>query len=245
MTGPVIFALFCSAGLIVGSFCTNLALRTGRGEQALTGASHCEACGVKLGYVATAPVISYLALKGACAQCGSRIDPAHIVGEIAGAAIALGALTVADPRRAALMAVIGFALLTASLVDLKTKRLPDHLTLVIAVASLALAILRPSPTLLVSVIASLATFVTLGGLRRAFETLKGDPGLGFGDVKLLSALALWLGAATPIAIAIASFAGLAVFALHKPRGGRMPFGPMIAGASWVVGMGLEARWWSI
>jgi leader peptidase (prepilin peptidase)/N-methyltransferase len=76
------------------------------------------------------------------------------------------------------------------------------------------------------------------------RTRRGDPGLGFGDVKLIGALALWLGDLTPWMVVGAAILGLVASALLKPSGGRLAFGPAIAASAWTLGLVREANLWS-
>ena len=230
-------------GACLGSFAATAALRSARAEQALIGRSRCESCGVTLGFARTLPVVSYLGQGGACATCGSRIDPLHLVGEVAGGVIVAAALFAAPIERAGLVAALGLALLASALVDARTQRLPDLLTLAVAVIGTLLAAFRSPLDLLIDAIAAVLTFLVFEALRRGFLALTGKPGLGFGDVKLATALALWLGLATPWAIAIASGLGLAVMAIRRPADGRLSFGPAIAVASFGVGLLQEAGAW--
>lgn len=231
-----------AAGLIgacAGSFATTAALRSLRGEQALSGRSRCDGCGGPLGLAATVPVISYAVLRGACGRCGDRIDPAHPVGEVAGALIVGTAFWLVEPERAALIGLLGLVLLAAAIIDQRTQRLPDPLTLAASLLALALATLNDR--LLEGLAAAALAFALLEGLRRGFEILRRKPGLGFGDVKLIAALALWLGAATPWALALASIAGLLTVLVAKPSNGRIAFGPLVVGSSLIVGLAADGR----
>jgi leader peptidase (prepilin peptidase)/N-methyltransferase len=245
IASPIIAPFLVVSGVALGSFCANTALRTTRGEQALFGPSRCDVCRTDLGYAQTTPVISFVALRGSCADCGARIDPVHPIGEIAGGVIVWSALQAATPVRAALMAAIGFALLTASIIDLKSQRLPDALTLIIAVAGAALALFASVSIAMEGVVAALLVVLVLEGVRRGYQLMRRRSGLGFGDVKLVAALALWLGSTVPWALALASLLGLAAFGVARPKEGRLAFGPFIALAAWVFGVTREAGWWPI
>lgn len=224
-------------GACAGSFAVTAALRSLRGEQALAGRSRCDGCGETLGFAATAPVVSYAVLRGACARCGSRIDPAHVAGEIAGAMLGGLAFWLTPPPQAALIVALGLVLLAASVIDQRIQRLPDPLTLAVALLSLGLAALNGQ--ILIGIAAAAVTFGLLEGLRRSFLRLRGRVGLGAGDVKLLSALALWLGTATPWAIALAALVGLLVALVTKPTDGRIAFGPLIAGGATIIGLAVD------
>jgi leader peptidase (prepilin peptidase)/N-methyltransferase len=85
--------------------------------------------------------------------------------------------------------------------------------------------------------AAALTAAILLPLRKVFVRRMGDPGLGLGDVKLVAALALWLGPATPTMAVLACVLGLAVAVWRRvPRGQAMALGPMIAVAGMTVGM---------
>jgi leader peptidase (prepilin peptidase)/N-methyltransferase len=239
-------ALWIAAALIgpcLGSFATTAALRRASAEQAVRGRSHCDHCGAELSYARTLPVVSFIQLGGACKDCGGKIDITHLVGEIAGGVILISALALALPLRASLLAVLGLALLASSVHDLKTQQLPDDFTALIVGCAAALALLQSARNFEVGLGCAVVCFAGLEAIRRGFIWLRGKPGLGFGDVKLLSALALWLGLATPWAIVGASFIGLGTAILRRSAQERSAFGPSIAAAAWCIGLAREAGIW--
>ena len=201
---PLLFAAV--AGACVGSFVSTAVLRQLRGEQALTGRSRCDGCARRLGFMETAPVLSYAIAGGSC-RCGSRIDSLHPVGELAGAAIA--ALAWSTPADTAggfltrgLVTLGGLILLGLSLYDARTYRLPDGLTACMLSICILLAVLRRE--LVLGLFCGVAVFLVLEAVRRSYARLRGRAGLGFGDVKLLAALAVWLGTAIAWAVVVAS-----------------------------------------
>ena len=243
MTSSILALVAAAVGACLGSHATTAALRSARGEQAWVGRSRCDACGVTLNYAQTAPLVSFLRQGGSCTACGARIDPSHVSGEATGAAV-LGLSFWALPvMQASLAGAIGVVLLAASVTDAKTRRLPDLLTLMAALGSAGLSFAAGMSSVYVGLAAGAATFLVLEACRRGFLAAKRQPGLGFGDVKLAAALALWLGAATPWMVAVASLGGLGFYALTRPRDPRIPFGPFLAASGWVIGFSREAHWW--
>ncbi|WP_340643896.1 A24 family peptidase [Phenylobacterium sp.] len=230
-------------GLVLGSYVVTAAIRRSRGEATARGRSHCDACGVSLSYAQTVPVISFVGLRGACRSCGDRIDPTHLAGELAGAAILVSAVWIGEPVRVALLSALGLTLLASAVVDARTQRLPDTLTAVIAALTIVLALTRSLQSLEVGLVAGALTFAVLSGVRWLSARNGRAPGLGFGDVKLLSALAIWLGLATPSTVVVAALIGLAVMIGLRPADRRLPFGPMIAASAWTVGILMEAGLW--
>jgi leader peptidase (prepilin peptidase)/N-methyltransferase len=240
-------ALIAAPGLLigaaVGSYVGTAALRAAEGEQASAGRSRCDGCRKSLGFWATIPVVSYLVRGGRCDACREPIDPVHPVSEIVGAVMGCGLILTMRSPASWLLAVLGFALLAAAIIDAKTQRLPNLLTLVVAAAATGLAWLGGGEGLLVGAVAAVATFVALETTRWGFIKFGRRPGLGFGDVKLCAALAIWLGAMTPWMIVLASGLGLLFVIAVRPRDGRIAFGPMIALSAFVLGVCREAGLW--
>lgn len=227
-------------GAVVGSFATTAGLRWARGEQALTGRSRCDACAAPLGFGQTVPIVSYVRLGGVCAQCRAVISPSHLAGEVAGAVLSIACFAVLPIGPALLVAALGLVLVSAAAADLASRRLPDLASLLTAVLGGVLALQRGPFALLAGLAAAALTGGVLLLLRRSFAARKGDPGLGLGDVKLAAALALWLGAATPWAIAVAGLLGLAQVRLAKSSDGKIAFGPALAVGGWTIGLALQA-----
>jgi leader peptidase (prepilin peptidase)/N-methyltransferase len=148
-----------------------------------------------------------------------------------------------SPAQAALLAGLGVALLSASLVDLETLKLPDLWTAIAAVSGAGLSWMRSSDELITGLASSVIAFSLLEAVRRAFLALRRKPGLGFGDVKLVAALAIWLGLATPWAVALAAALALLAFLALRPADGRLPFGPWLALSAGAIGLVREAGLW--
>lgn len=227
-------------GAVIGSFAVTAGLRWARGEQALSGRSHCDACARPLGFSATVPIISYVRLGGACADCRAPIHPGHIFGEALGAGLTTASLVLLPIGPALVVAALGLVLIAAAAADAASRRLPDAASGAAAVLGLGLALLRGPAALLAGLAAAALTGGVLLLLRRSFAARRGDPGLGLGDVKLAAALALWLGAATPWAMVLAGLAGLAQVRLIRPTDGRIAFGPALAVCGWTIGLALQA-----
>jgi len=237
---PLVLIFAALIGLCVGSFCATFAVRSVRGEQAMAGRSHCDHCGRTLSLVETVPVLGYAMTLGRCRTCRGPIDPDHLAGELAGAVICVATFAFVPPTKVVFVLVIGFALLTSALIDRRTQRLPDALTLLIGVAGAAATSLDGPDVFKVHLLVAFIAFCLLMLVRTLSRARSDAHGLGFGDVKLVGALALWLGLATPWMIALASVLGLmTLFALRAWRE-RLAFGPMLAVSAMVLGIAMEA-----
>jgi leader peptidase (prepilin peptidase)/N-methyltransferase len=138
-------------------------------------------------------------------------------------------------------ALLAAALVALSTIDTLTFELPDVLTLPLAAAGVALHLVAGPAVAAGQAVAALIGYAALAGLSRAYAALRGRAGLGLGDAKLLAAGAAWLGlAALPTVVALAAAAALVTVAVAWLRGGslsldaRLPFGPYLALAIWLV-----------
>jgi leader peptidase (prepilin peptidase) / N-methyltransferase len=231
------------AGLALGSYAVTAAVRFARAEPSAVGRSHCDSCGQMLTFSQTVPLLSYIRARGSCMTCQVRIDPIHLVGELSGLLVVLTAFLVPDLVRTPILAVLGLLLIAASAIDWKIGRLPDVLTGAVAAMALLLSSLKSLAALEAGLFAAVIGFVLLQGLRWAAVKLRKDAGLGLGDVKLICALAVWLGVAAPWMVVGAAVAGLALMAIVRPSDGRLAFGPALAAGGWIVGIGGEWGYW--
>ncbi len=225
-------------GTVVGSFAATAALRLATGRDPMRGRSQCDGCARQLGWTETVPFVGYAVARGRC-RCGSRIDRFHMAGEALGALALAIPLTLLDNGQAAVTGLLCLLLLVSALIDLKTLRLPDLLTLGIGACALILAVLDGH--VVSGLAASAAAVAVLYGLKFWLERRHAKPMLGLGDIKLVAALALWLGVRTPAMVAVAAVIGLTL-ALVQKRKDAMPFGPMIAISAFAIGVLVPEGW---
>lgn len=127
-------------GALVGSFGNVVVYRLPRRESIVFPGSHCPACNHRLGPLELVPVLSFLALRGRCRACGSRISWRYPIVETLMAALFVALVLRWPPLGAGasalpLMVVLAM-LLMAAIIDLDHFILPDVLTL----PALALAV---------------------------------------------------------------------------------------------------------
>lgn len=131
-------------------------------------------------------------LKGKCHHCHTAISPRYPLIELLTAACAgfvayhfgFSYFTVA-------LIFFTFVLIAATFIDLDTMLLPDQLTLPLTWAGIALALTEISPVSLQdAVIGAIAGYLCLWSVYWGFKLLTGKEGMGYGDFKLLAALAL-------------------------------------------------------
>ena len=142
------------------------------------------------------------------------------------------------------VALLSLACLLVAWVDMRHGLIPDVLNLVIALAGLArAAALEGAATALTAGCEGIAIGAIIWMLRWLYFRLRKLQGLGLGDVKLLAASAIWVGAAgVPMQLLLASLTALAAAAMlplaARPmtRHASLPFGPFLV-------LGLLTTFW--
>ncbi|WP_296278467.1 A24 family peptidase [Pseudoxanthomonas sp.] len=203
--------------------------------------SHCPHCKTPLSWYENIPLFSWLALRGKCRHCKAPISPQYPLVELLTAVLAVASVW----RFGFGWQGFGAALLSCYLValsgiDLRTRLLPDQLTLPLMwlglIGSLDNLYMPAKPALL----GAIAGYVSLWLVWWLFKQITGKEGMGRGDFKLLAALGAWVGLSgvLPI-ILISSLVGAVVGSVWLAMKGRdratpIPFGPYLAIAGWIV-----------
>jgi leader peptidase (prepilin peptidase)/N-methyltransferase len=210
--------------------------------------SACPACKAPITALQNIPMLSYLFLRGRCANCGVRISPRYPIVEaltgILSAAVAWK-LGFAWPAAAAL--VLTWFLVALAFIDIDHQLLPDSLTLPLLWLGLLLSLFAPAPgtapipvDMRSSLIGAIAGYLCLWTVYHLFRLLTGKEGMGYGDFKLLAALGAWLGwrmllPTVLIAAAVGAVAGIALLAARgQNRSTPIAFGPFLAAAGWLM-----------
>ena len=230
------------AAPFVGSFLGVLIRRLPAGRPVALARSCCEACGAPLGMRDLVPLLSYVALRGRCRRCATRIAPFHWHIEIAAVLVPASALACGIGGDA-LWAVsgAGWTLLALAWIDAEWMLLPDVLTLPLLLTGLAATWWFDAGDVSEHAVAAGLGWFALWAVAAIYRRLRGREGLGQGDAKLLGALGAWVGSAGLADILFgAALAGLGWAGLLRLRGRSLsattalPFGPFLALAGWAV-----------
>ncbi|WP_197077527.1 A24 family peptidase [Hyphomicrobium sp. 99] len=131
------------------------------------------------------------------------------------------------------------ALLSA--IDIQIQRLPDILTLPLAVVGILVTSVGSWEQALWHVAAAVLGFLMLYGISQFYRYFRNKDGLGLGDAKLLAASGAWLGiVGLPSTLLISSVSAVTGALLAKligidvTRETRIPFGPFISFGLWFV-----------
>jgi leader peptidase (prepilin peptidase) / N-methyltransferase len=153
---------------------------------------------------------------------------------------------------AAFLVLLALACLALAWIDFRRGIIPDWLNLFVALAGLAQAwLLDGWGATLAAAREGLIIGAIVFALRGLYFRLRGHHGLGLGDVKLLAASAVWVGAAgIPMQLLVGSITALIVaVALHiagrtMTRQTALPFGPFLA-LGLLVTLALQQQGWAV
>ncbi|HVF61467.1 MAG TPA: prepilin peptidase [Thermoanaerobaculia bacterium] len=224
-----------AVGLIVGSYLNVVIHRLPRGISTVLPRSRCPACDAPIRARDNLPVVSWLLLGGGCRACGAPISRRYPLVEGTTALLFAGCVARFGVRPEAAVAALFCALLVAlAVIDLEHLYLPDRITLPGIAAGIAV-----QPWIdWVGWRGALFGAALGGGLLLAlyglWYLLRGEEGLGLGDVKMLAMLGAFLGwRGVVVTLFCGSLAG-AVAGLILIRAGRghtktkLPFGTFLA-----------------
>lgn len=238
-------------GISVGSFLNVLIDRIPREESFLKGRSYCEKCKKELSFFDLIPLLSFVMLKGKCRYCHSPISFYYPLVEVTtGVLFVLTFLNIESRIMNQAFLTPNFSLLTSisqlssfiyqlvifsSLIvifftDLKYGIIPDKI-LFPAIIIVFLFIISQSLSILISNL--LSAFGAFLFFFLLFLVTKGK-GMGFGDVKYVFFMGLFLGfpkvaIGLYISFLTGAFISLILIVLRKKRfkGSTVPFGPFL------------------
>ena len=199
--------------------------------------SHCPSCGAEITALQNIPVLSYLVLRGRCANCGVAISVRYPLIELLTAAIwILCGLSFGVSNALAAAMLLTGVLIALTAIDLDHQLLPDSLTLPLLWVGLLINIDATFVSLESAVLGAVFGYLCLWSVYWLFRIITGKEGMGYGDFKLLAALGAWFGlSALPTIVLLSSLVGAVIgIALivtgRQSREAPMPFGPFLAGA---------------
>jgi leader peptidase (prepilin peptidase)/N-methyltransferase len=195
-----------SLGLVFGSFLNVVIYRLPRGESVAFPGSHCPSCGAPIRVLDNLPVLGWLLLRGRARCCQAAISPRYplvelLGGLLGGALIQIGVLTLPPDtalwQGALLFGVelaLGLGLIAAAFIDLSHMYLPDSITLGGAALGLLSVPLRAGATWTDSLLgAALGFAIVWLPFDLLHRLLRGRPGMGLGDAKLVMLAGAWFG----------------------------------------------------
>ncbi len=248
-------------GLALGSFAGMTAYRLPRGLALDRPGSYCPSCRTPISFRRNIPLLSFVLLRGRCAECSGPIHWRYPASEALCGLLALACWHVFGAGLygwAALLFCV--TLVTLALIDLEHGLLPDRLTLGLLWSGLALSLVPksavaanlvelPFPGPRQAVAGAITGYATLWIINLVWRVLRKRDGLGEGDMKLVAALGAWVGiSGLPLIIGLSAIAGLAVglplvLSRRATFSDPLPFGPFLAaGGLFMLFLGPQASY---
>ncbi len=199
---PVLLGLAFIWGSIWGSFANVVIHRLPLGKSVIYPGSSCPACGRAIRAWNNIPILSYLFLRGRCADCKAPFSARYALVELASGLLGAGALWHVGSQLPAggimmLHAVILFfflwLLLVLALIDWDTFILPDKLTLGGCLVFAVLSVVTKNSTLVETVLGSFLGFFSFASVSFFYRVVRKREGLGLGDAKLLALIGAFTG----------------------------------------------------
>ena len=229
-------------GLSLGSFANVVIYRVPVGMSVVQPRSRCPQCGKPIRARHNAPVVSWLWLRGRCADCRAPISVRYPLVELS-TGVAFGLIVAMSGLRWQTFLLLVFALFSIILaaIDLDVGRLPDAVVRPFAAVTAVVVVIGCgidgtwAPTLRALIAA------TCIGLLYFIAYAVYPHGMGFGDVKLAPVLGATLGVFGWGAVVVGTFAGflwgvlagvVAMIVTRKIRKVRIPFGPWMFAGAW-------------
>ena len=205
LPGPFITAVAIALGLAFGSFLNVVIYRLPRGESLSHPPSRCPGCGKAIRAYDNIPVVGWLLLRGRARCCKVRISARYPLIEALGGLVAwaiVRAIIFELPDETAWWRVVllfalnlalALGLLAAAFIDLEHMYLPDPITIGGAVLGLASFSLRGVPLQSLLIGAALGFVMVWLPFDFLYSKLRGMPGMGLGDAKLVMLAGAWFG----------------------------------------------------
>ncbi|HYD58380.1 MAG TPA: A24 family peptidase [Burkholderiales bacterium] len=208
--------------------------------------SRCPTCGKEIRAIQNVPLLSYVFLRGRCANCRAGISIKYPAVELLAGLGAAYAAWHFGPGLAALGAAL-FLWFTIALafIDQETGLLPDDLTLPFVWLGLLFNLKGIFVPLADAVIGAVAGYLLLWTVYWGYKLMTGKEGMGYGDFKMNAAVGAFVGwKLLPFVLLLSSVVGLVFGALQMfagrrrwDPGFRFHFGPYLAIA------GVAALFW--
>jgi leader peptidase (prepilin peptidase)/N-methyltransferase len=180
-------------GACVGSFLNVCIYRLPRRESLLWPGSRCTTCERSLSWYENVPIVSWVVLRGRCRTCRASVSWMYPAVEMVTALTFLsGYLLYGLTMIAVVRVLFACALIVLFVTDLQHKILPNIITVPGIVVGFVCSLFLP-PGWLDSLIGIVVGGGSLFAIAETYYRVRGQEGLGMGDVKLLGMIGAFLG----------------------------------------------------
>jgi leader peptidase (prepilin peptidase)/N-methyltransferase len=257
---PPLFVLSLAAllGLVIGSFLNVCIFRIPRDLSVVRPRSFCPSCEAPIAWYDNIPLLSFVLLRGRCRNCSEPIGASYLLVEVITAATFVAVVsTYGVSLPAAKWIIFECLLIILFWTDWQERILPDEFTLGGSALGLVLAFVVYVPGLVGEILlkergwrATSVSNAVLGALFASlpiwllgflYEKVRGREGLGFGDVKLLLLIGMFLGPENALSALTLGATGGAVFGIAQLLIRRqdgwnyaLPFGSFLSAAAYLI-----------
>lgn len=224
--------IYCS---LLGSFLNVVIYRLPRNKDLVFQRSSCPKCSKNIYWYELFPIFSFLFLKGKCSNCKTKISWRYPITELVTSLMGF----YLAPTNWTFQTTLLFAFYLSTFciflchfqIDLEHKILPDVLNLILFSLILSYAVVNLSWTFWLP--GGIVGLLFPLGVTWAFYLLKGQVGLGGGDIKLYGILGIFLGVDMVLKnIFLSCFlgaivGGFLIMTKKMNKNNPIPFGPFI------------------
>ncbi|POB13084.1 A24 family peptidase [Halobacteriovorax sp. DA5] len=182
-------------GAMIGSFLNVLILRLPTNEKFFIDRSRCPKCGFQLKWFHNIPILSFIGLRGKCANCKTNISFQYPVIELLTATISLflfgGEISLHGLTSYLFFFTVACCLLVHFVIDVRHQILPDVINVYLGIIFFIHVVFfyHWKHWVLGGLIGFLVPYL----ITYLFYKIKGVIGLGGGDIKLFGVLGIYLG----------------------------------------------------
>jgi leader peptidase (prepilin peptidase)/N-methyltransferase len=244
-------------GACIASFLNVVIWRIPRGESIVSPPSHCPKCNAQIRWWQNIPIVSWLMLRGRCANCRSPISPRYILVEAIGGVLFLAVFLrfgLYNPLAWSIMRIVVMwiwisLMIVGSFIDYDLQLLPDFVTVGGMILGVGVGVINtvlyPTYEGMSMLERYMPLIMSIGGLAFGFGLLWlvrwlgtkafRREAMGMGDVFLMGAVGAIFGPVAVLATLIlsslfGSLVGFGMILAAKAKLGRftaIPYGPYI------------------
>jgi leader peptidase (prepilin peptidase)/N-methyltransferase len=232
--GPIIQVYFFLVGLIIGSFLNVCIYRVPLHKSIVTPRSGCPQCGTIIRWYHNIPLLSYLLLRGRCANCGARISPVYPLIELITGLLFLflyREFGISIPFF--IYAVFGCITIVLICIDYYHRLLPAVITLPGLAIGVLTSFVNPFITPKDSLLGILVGGILPIAAMWIYKLVRKREGLGHGDIVMLAMVGAFLGWQQVLLVLFFSsligsiIGGLIIVVFRKGSDFMLPYGTFI------------------
>lgn len=229
-----IYIFIIILGLVIGSFLNVCIYRIPQKESIVYPSSHCTKCGHKLYIPDLIPVISYIALKGKCRYCKSKVSLRYLIIEITNSLLYVVLfikfkLTLEFFSYCFLISL----LLVVFVIDLRYKIIPNKINLFGFSIILTIKILQSLYYLSFAPLLDSTLGLLIGAVPILLVILITNGGMGAGDMKLMAVIGMWFGLKFTYLVLLIGILAASIMAIillvtkQSTKKSELPFAPFL------------------